>query len=403
MKKNKIVLSLLAVAIVGTTLSADWIIGGKRIMAEHPMGQSASKSVENGGDLDAIDAYQDGVGVQVSEAKYSAGAYAVDNSAFNELVFKVGERAKANDTTINDQLLNGIDNSFTPSARDRFNANKINSDEISSYCCLNGLILNEAKTKCEDTPTCEDSEKTFNGVTCSKGSTSLIPAQKNVYKHTRTSSASFSVPKNSSAVICISGAGGGGNGGLTNADKRGGFGGSIAKTNIAFSSSARSYSFTIGTGGRGGTWSSERTVAGSPGQQTTLTGSGVSLTAAGGRGGYNLNPPSSSLGCTATRYYARTSSIGYGGAGPFNAGPSGGGNTGHMSAGGGGRYGGSRGGEGGNGAVYFEYTTYGCANGTLDGTNCLVGTVETDTPICEFGTFSDVYKKCIKPVDRFCN
>ena len=64
MKKNKIQLSMLTIAIITTSLSGAWIIGGKEIMEEHPL-QADKRSVENGGTISAIDAYQDGVGVKL--------------------------------------------------------------------------------------------------------------------------------------------------------------------------------------------------------------------------------------------------------------------------------------------------------------------------------------------------
>ncbi len=83
MKKRNIVLSIAIITLITSTLSASWIIGGKSIMIEHPMNPSV-RSIENGGTLSAIDAYQDGVGVLLDTGLETSNSK-VDNSAFNDI------------------------------------------------------------------------------------------------------------------------------------------------------------------------------------------------------------------------------------------------------------------------------------------------------------------------------
>lgn len=61
---------------------------------------NSSKSIENGGTLSAIDAYQDGVGAMV--VKSGRG---IDNSVMNALVFKYGSEAKDNGVILGDQVI----------------------------------------------------------------------------------------------------------------------------------------------------------------------------------------------------------------------------------------------------------------------------------------------------------
>ena len=55
-------LNSIVIVALSTSLSASWIINGKIISNEHPL-QESIRSIENGGSLYAIDAYQDGLGV----------------------------------------------------------------------------------------------------------------------------------------------------------------------------------------------------------------------------------------------------------------------------------------------------------------------------------------------------
>lgn len=57
------------------------------------------KSADNGGILNAIDAYQDGIGVVITDTKNT-----INNSAMNTLVFKYGEEAKKNNVTLFEQV-----------------------------------------------------------------------------------------------------------------------------------------------------------------------------------------------------------------------------------------------------------------------------------------------------------
>ena len=61
------------------------------------------KATDNGGVLQAIDAYKDGIGAELMDKP----GVATDNSAFNTLVFKYGEAAKANNVTLVDQVVYG--------------------------------------------------------------------------------------------------------------------------------------------------------------------------------------------------------------------------------------------------------------------------------------------------------
>ncbi len=130
MKKRNIMLSIATISLITSTLSASWIINGKAIMNEHPL-QSSIRSIENGGTLSAIDAYQDGVGVFIDGSGVT-NSDQIDNSAFNKLVFKAGPLAKINETTISEQILFGVDNDFIPTADDIINANVINNSEVIS-------------------------------------------------------------------------------------------------------------------------------------------------------------------------------------------------------------------------------------------------------------------------------
>jgi hypothetical protein len=84
------------------------------------------KSIDNGGTLQAIDAYKDGIGAELMDKP----GVATDNSAFNTLSLKYGEAAKTNNTTIVDQVING-----TGSAADKIIAGKLT---------LNGSACNDS-------------------------------------------------------------------------------------------------------------------------------------------------------------------------------------------------------------------------------------------------------------------
>lgn len=80
---------------------------------------TASKSIENGGPLSSIDAYQDGVGAMVVEK-----GRGVDNSAMNALVFKYGNVAKSNSLTVGEQVI------LSGTAEDKLLAGKLFADGV---------------------------------------------------------------------------------------------------------------------------------------------------------------------------------------------------------------------------------------------------------------------------------
>jgi hypothetical protein len=76
---NRIRLSLITLGVIGTSLSAAWIVNGVEMDMEHPL-QPPVRSIENGGNVPAIDAYEDGVGVFMKGSPGS-DATQIDNSA----------------------------------------------------------------------------------------------------------------------------------------------------------------------------------------------------------------------------------------------------------------------------------------------------------------------------------
>jgi hypothetical protein len=73
----------------------------------------SDKSIDNGGALQAIDAYKDGIGAILIDIP----GVSTDNTAMNILVFKYGNSAKTNNTTIADQVLNQT-NLISPTTND---------------------------------------------------------------------------------------------------------------------------------------------------------------------------------------------------------------------------------------------------------------------------------------------
>ena len=108
MTKNKIKLSIIALAVLTSSLSAGWMINGKKVMNEYPL-QKGIRSIEHGGTLSAIEAYSDGIGVIV-EGNNLNEDNKIDNSAFNNTVFKYGTEAKLNNLTIGEQVSLGFNN-----------------------------------------------------------------------------------------------------------------------------------------------------------------------------------------------------------------------------------------------------------------------------------------------------
>jgi len=137
---NKIRLSLITLGVIGTSLSAAWIVNGVETNMEHPL-QPPVRSIENGGNIPAIDAYEDGVGVFMKGSPGS-DATQIDNSAFNRLVFKYGPAAKANRISIFDQVLSGT-NTPPVTPEDIALANIIKGNTIASDFFADG-------TECDD-------------------------------------------------------------------------------------------------------------------------------------------------------------------------------------------------------------------------------------------------------------
>lgn len=81
--------------ILSAFLSADTFIPSGVLSSEF-------KATDNGGTLNAIDAYKDGIGALV----INNPGFSINNSAMNNLVFKYGETAKINNLTIFDQVSN---------------------------------------------------------------------------------------------------------------------------------------------------------------------------------------------------------------------------------------------------------------------------------------------------------
>lgn len=115
-----------------------------------------SKSVENGGSLSAIDAYQDGVGAMIIEK-----GRGVDNSAMNTLVFKYGATAKSNTLSLPDQVI------LTGSAEDKLLAGTFYSDGTSC------TIVNKTGSTYLN-GTCQGGTWTNNGTACNDGNSATV-------------------------------------------------------------------------------------------------------------------------------------------------------------------------------------------------------------------------------------
>ena len=117
------------------------------------------RAIDNGGSLQAIDAYKDGIGAELIDKP----GVATDNSAMNTLVLKYGEDAKANNVTIVDQVVYGT-SPIAPNT-DKLLAGKLTIDGAScndgnplsigeswiNGVCSGGLIPNG--TSCDDSNT----------------------------------------------------------------------------------------------------------------------------------------------------------------------------------------------------------------------------------------------------------
>jgi hypothetical protein len=144
---NKIKLSLITLGLIGSSLSAAWIINGVETNIEHPL-QLSERSVENGGNLSAIDAYEDGVGVFMIDSP-AVDSTKIDNSAFNELVYKYGEVAKLAGISISDQVLSGVNNP-EPTEEDIRLANIIKGNTVNSEFFSDGIACDNLNADTTD-------------------------------------------------------------------------------------------------------------------------------------------------------------------------------------------------------------------------------------------------------------
>jgi hypothetical protein len=81
---------IFAIAFSSVLMAGPIFNNSKIILHDHPLLPNA-RSIDFGGQKTAIDAYRDGVGVQIGTFEPDR---AIDNSTMNELVFKYGENAK---------------------------------------------------------------------------------------------------------------------------------------------------------------------------------------------------------------------------------------------------------------------------------------------------------------------
>lgn len=86
---------------------------------------TSSLAIEHGGTKPAIDAYRDGAGAYVIG---SQGGVKMDNSPMNNLVFKFGEEAKANNVRLDDQVIT-ID-ALTSTTTQKADAVKLNAVKL---------------------------------------------------------------------------------------------------------------------------------------------------------------------------------------------------------------------------------------------------------------------------------
>jgi len=140
---KKIILSTIAIAMLSSSVFAE---NGK-IFKINPL-SSAFKAKDNGGNLDAIDAYQDGVGVLV----IGDNTTVINNGAMNTLVFKYGEAAKKTGVNLADQVL-----FLSDSDKDKMLAELIKSNQPDGQACndnnnetfndkmVNGVCVGEQK------------------------------------------------------------------------------------------------------------------------------------------------------------------------------------------------------------------------------------------------------------------
>jgi len=137
---KKIVISTSLAILMASTLSANWFIGGKKIIGEFPIQDKSLLTTDHGGNLSAADAYKDGVGVYMVEniSSYSK----INNDAYNKLVLKYGTIAKQNNLSITEQVLSG--NNPTPPTQTEINlANEILKNNQESRFPVDGGLCDD--------------------------------------------------------------------------------------------------------------------------------------------------------------------------------------------------------------------------------------------------------------------
>ena len=114
--------------IITSKTTSGWEMDGKKISGAFPIGDKNILTKAHGGNLSPITAYSDGMGVKVVSSTSMLGS-AINNSAYNKLVFKYGEAAKASGLSLADQILNG-ENKTVPSMQDIRMADKLKNNRI---------------------------------------------------------------------------------------------------------------------------------------------------------------------------------------------------------------------------------------------------------------------------------
>jgi hypothetical protein len=149
------------------------------------------RAVDNGGTLQAIDAYKDGVGAELIDKP----GVATDNSAMNTLVLKYGEAAKANNVTIVDQVVYGTSPVATQTEKSLAGNLTVNGAACNdgnqltvgeswiNGLCTGGLIPNG--TSCDDSNT-----ETINDIYNNQICVGVIPKSCNEIKQFNNLSAS---------------------------------------------------------------------------------------------------------------------------------------------------------------------------------------------------------------------
>ncbi len=111
MKKNILAVALLATLTISSASASIFNSKGGIVLASNPI-QLEYRSLENGGILSAKSAHEDGVGVIIDSVNND---YAIDNSPFNKLSKKFGEKAAGLGSNLVDYVLYSGDTDITAS------------------------------------------------------------------------------------------------------------------------------------------------------------------------------------------------------------------------------------------------------------------------------------------------